>query len=246
MAGKDGPERKLEGHRGRLREKFLEHGLDKLTDDEIIELLLTLATPRRDCKQPAREALKKFGGLAGALEARVEDLSKIKGIGPVNAMGLTLVHQIARKFLREKIIHADYVNSFEEALDYFTHAMKASGQETLSVLYLSSQNAILGEERFTSHSPGAVSIHPRQALESALRHNAASVVMAHNHPGGSAQPSDEDVRVTRGLYFALRFAEAPLRDHLIITADGYFSFMKEGLMAGFEKEYEAVQRKLWR
>jgi DNA repair protein RadC len=243
---KKNEERQLAGHRGRLREKFLEHGIEKLTDDEIVELLLTLATPRRDCKQPAREALKQFGGLAGALEARIEDLTRIKGIGPVNAMGVTLVQQIARKFLREKIIHADYLNSFEEALEYLTHAMKGSGRETLSVLYLSSQNAILGEERFTSGSPGAVAIHPRQVMESAFRHSAASVALAHNHPGGQAGPSPEDTRVTRNLFFALRFVDISLRDHLIITAEGYYSFLKEGQIAAFEKEYETLQKKLWR
>ena len=245
MAGKNN-ERKLEGHRGRLREKFLEHGLEKLTDDEIVELLLTMATPRRDCKQTAREALKSFGGLAHVLEASVEDLQKIQGIGATNAMGITMVQQIARKFLREKIIRGDYLNSFDEALEYFAHAMKASARETLHVLYLSSQNAILGEERFTSGAPGSVAVHPRQVVETAFKLSGASVVMAHNHPGGDIKPSQEDIRATRNLFFALRFVDISLRDHLIITAETHFSFMKEGLMAAFEKEFEMVNRKIWR
>ncbi|MDH5638775.1 MAG: DNA repair protein RadC, partial [Nitrospinota bacterium] len=233
-------------HRGRLREKFLQHGLEKLTDDEIVELLLTLATPRRDCKQIARDALDSFGGLAPVLEASVDDLQKIEGIGATNAMGITMVHQIARKFLRERIIKGNYLSSFDEALEYFTHAMKSSGRETLHVLYLSSQNAILGEERFSTGSPGSVTAHPRQVIENAFKFSAASVVMAHNHPGGDVAPSADDVRTTRNLYFALRFMDLSLRDHLIITAEAHYSFMKEGLMDSFEKQYETVSKKIWK
>ncbi|MDH5510074.1 MAG: DNA repair protein RadC [Nitrospinota bacterium] len=246
MAADKKGERKLEGHRGRLREKYLNHGLEKLTDDEIVEMLLTLATPRRDCKQIAREALDSFGGLAPVLEASVEELQKIKGIGATNAMGITMVQQIARKFLREKIIRGDYLRSFGEALEYFTHAMKASGRETLHVLYLSSQNAILGEERFTTGAPGSVEVHPRQVVETAFKLSSASVVMAHNHPGGDVKPSPDDIRATRNLCYALKFMDLSLRDHLIITADGHYSFMKEGLMAAFENEYEALSRKIWK
>jgi len=239
-------ERKLEGHRGRLREKFLEHGLDKFTDDEIVELLLTLATPRRDCKQTARDALKEFGGLAKTLEAPIEDLQKISGIGPTNALGVALVQQIARKFLREKIIKGDYVNSFSDALDYFNHAMKASGEEASHVLYLNSQNAILGEERFSSGLPGSVAVSPRRLVESAIKLSATSLVMAHNHPGGSAAPSREDIQATQNLYFSLRFLELSLRDHLIITPEAHYSFYQEGLMAKFEKDFKSLEKRIWK
>jgi DNA repair protein RadC len=90
---------RVAGHRERLRQKFLDHGLEKLTDEEIVELLLTLATPRRDCKQISREALRCFDGLAGVLEAPMVQLQQVPGIGPKNALGLKLVHEVARKFL---------------------------------------------------------------------------------------------------------------------------------------------------
>jgi len=242
----DKAERRLEGHRQRLRQKFLDHGLDKLTDDEIVELLLTIATPRRDCKQAARDALAQMGGLAKVLEASVEELTRINGIGPTNAMGITMIQQVARKFLRERLMRADYLDSFSDALDYFTHAMKEARAETAHVLYLSSQNAILAEDRFGSSSPGSVEINPRQVIQSAYKHSAAGVVMAHNHPGGDSKPSPDDIRVTANLYFALRFAGLWLRDHLVVTSQSHFSFMKEGLISSFEKKYENTQKALWK
>jgi len=179
---------KAEGHRKRLREKFLEFGLDKFTDDEIIELLLTLATPRKDCKQTARRALKQFGGFPAVLEASMEDLQNVEGIGPNNAFGIRLIHSIARKFLRDRMLRENHMNSFEEALDYFTHALRDQKHESFHVLYLNSQNAILGEEKLSVGSPAHVAMTSRQVVEKALGHGATTLVLAHNHPGGSARP----------------------------------------------------------
>ncbi|VAX14885.1 UPF0758 family protein, partial [hydrothermal vent metagenome] len=150
--------RKDEGHRKRLREKFLAFGLEKFTDDEIIELLLTLGTPRKDCKQTARRAIKEFGGLAEVLEAPAEKLQNVEGIGPSNIFGIRLIHSIARKFLRDKMIREQYMDSFNEALDYFTHAMRDQKSESFHVLFLSSQNAILGEEKLSVGSPSHVAL----------------------------------------------------------------------------------------
>lgn len=238
--------RKLEGHRLRLRQKFLDFGLDKLTDDEIVELLLTLATPRKDCKQMARDALRRFGSLAGVLEAPLEELTQIDGVGPTNAFGLRLIHSVARKFLRERIIREDYMNSFGDVLDYFSHALRGEKREAFHILFLNSQNAILSEERLATGSPTNVALYPRQVIEKAFAHAAVNIVIAHNHPGGEPTPSAQDVNLTRQLYFAGRFAELWLREHLIISPNGHFSFMKEGLIEKFEAEFEKVNKKLWK
>lgn len=233
-----------EGHRRRLREKFLEHGLDKFTDDEIIELLLTLATPRRDCKQTARRALAEFGSFAAVLEAPLEELGKVEGIGPSNAFGIRLIHSIARKFLRDKILRENYVNSFEEVLDYFTHALRDQRHESFHVLFLNSQNAILSEERLSIGSPTHVALTPRELMEKALKHAATTLVLAHNHPGGSARPSEQDISLTREMVFAAGFLDLSVREHLIISSGGHFSFMKEGLIKKFEEEFARFHKKL--
>ncbi|MBI5814158.1 MAG: DNA repair protein RadC [Nitrospinae bacterium] len=237
-------EDRAEGHRKRLREKFLSFGLDKFTDDEIVELLLTLATPRRDCKQTARRALKEFGNLAGVLEATPEDLGRIEGIGPNNALGIRLIHSIARKFLREKIMRENYMNSFAEVLDYFNHALKGERRESFHVLFLNSQNAILSEERISIGAPSHVTLSPRQVVEKAFAHAATTLVLAHNHPGGAAEPSDEDICLTREMLFAARLMDIWVREHLIISPSGHFSFLKEGLIARFEAEFEKFHERL--
>ncbi len=233
-----------EGHRKRLREKFLAFGLDKFTDDEIVELLLTLGTPRKDCKQTARAAMKKFGSLAVVLEANAEELQKIEGIGPANIFGIRLIHSIARKFLRERMLHHEYLNSFTEALEYFIHALRDQKNESFHVLYLNSQNAILGEEKLSAGSPSSVTLSPRHVIEKAFLHGATTLVLAHNHPGGSSKPSAEDIALTREVIFAARLLDLCVRDHLIISPKGYYSFRNDGYIKKFDDEFEKFHKKL--
>lgn len=232
------------GHRKRLRDKFLEHGLDKFTDDEIVELLFTLTTPRRDCKQMARAALARFGSLAKTLEAVPEELTAIDGVGPTNVFGLRLVHAIARKYLRDKIIREDYIGSFDAVLDYFTHALRDSKSEAFHVLFLNSQNAILGEERVATGSPHHVMLSPRQVMEKALGYGATTVVLAHNHPGGSSRPSPEDLALTREMVYTARLLDLWVREHLIIARQGHYSFWQEGLIEKFEADFERFHDRL--
>ena len=238
------PNNKGEGHRKRLREKFLEHGLDKFTDEEIVELLFTLATPRRDCKQTARDTLKHFGSLAAVLEAPVEELVAVDGVGPTNAFGVRLVHAIARKFLRDKIIREDYIDSFDAVLDYFTHALRDQKTESFHVLFLNSQNAILHEERLSVGSPNHVALAPRQVMEKALFHSATTVALAHNHPGGDPAPSEQDKALTRELVYTARLLDLWVREHLIIAAEGHYSFWKKGLIQKYENDFDDFHNRL--
>ena len=129
-------QRRVRGHRERLRQKFLRHGLEKLADEEIIELLLTLATPRRDCKQAAREALRRFGSLAGVLEAPADQLQEVAGIGAKNVLGLKLVHEVARKFLRERLVGRDFLSSSKEVYEYLLHSLRDLKREVFKVIFL--------------------------------------------------------------------------------------------------------------
>ncbi len=113
-----------EGHRKRLREKFIKSGLAGFHDYEIVELLLTLGSPRKDCKQQAKEAIKKFKTLRGVLEAAPEELQEIEGIGPHSAFGIKLVLEVAREFLKEKIIDKPVYQSSQEIFDYLYHSMR--------------------------------------------------------------------------------------------------------------------------
>jgi len=112
-----------QGHRKRLRERFLKGGLAGFQDYEIVELLLTLSSPRKDCKPQAKEAIKRFKTLRGVLEASIEELQEIAGIGPHNALGIKLVQEAARRFLKERIIDKPVYQSSQEVFDYLYHAI---------------------------------------------------------------------------------------------------------------------------
>jgi DNA repair protein RadC len=120
------------GHRRRLREKFIKSGLSGFHDYEVVELLLTLGSPRRDCKKPAKEAIKRFKSLRGVLEASAEELKEIDGIGSRNAFGISLVCQVAQAFLKEKIIERPIYSSARQVFDYLSHSMRGLKKEVFN------------------------------------------------------------------------------------------------------------------
>jgi DNA repair protein RadC len=168
---------KGEGHRRRLRERFIKGGLDGFHDYELVELLLSLGTPRRDCKPLARAALERFKTLRGVLEASAEELQEIKGIGPHSAFGIKLVQEVARRFLKEKIIDKQVYTSAQEIFDYLYHSMRGLKKETFKVIYLNSQNQIIDTADFFAGTVNISVIHPREVIEAALKHNAVSLIL---------------------------------------------------------------------
>ncbi|MFC2060715.1 DNA repair protein RadC [Chloroflexota bacterium] len=225
------------GHRKRLREKFLKSGLAGFHDYEVIELLLTLGSPRKDCKQQAKEALKKFKTLRGVLEAPLEELQQIDGIGPHSTFGIKLVQEVAREFLKEKIIKAPIYQSSQEIFDYLYHSMRDLKKEVFKVIYLNSQNQIIDTASLFEGTVNSSSISPREVIESAIKHNAVSLVFVHNHPSGSPEPSGSDKEVTRDLVYAAGTMRIRVLDHIIIGNNVYFSFAGEGLIEEYELDF---------
>jgi len=218
------------GHRKRLREKFIKSGLAGFHDYEIIELLLSLGTPRKDCKQPAKEAIKKFKSLRGVLEAPPEELHQIDGIGPHSAFGIKLVQEVAREFLKEKIIDKSIYKSSQEIFDYLYHSMRDLKKEVFKVIYLNSQNQIINIADLFEGTITSSSISPREVMESAIKHNATSLIFVHNHPSGNPEPSGNDKEITRDLLYAASIMQIKVLDHIILGNNRYFSFAGEGLI----------------
>jgi DNA repair protein RadC len=131
------------GHRKRLREKFIKGGLIGFSDYEVVELLLSLGTPRKDCKPQAKEAIKRFKTIRGVLSASMQELQQIKGIGPHSAFGIKLMQEVASEYLREKIIDKPAFQSSQEIFDYLYHSMRGLKKEVFKVIYLNSQNQIM-------------------------------------------------------------------------------------------------------
>jgi len=228
---------KPEGHRKRLREKFIKSGLKGFHDYEIIELLLSVGTPRKDCKQQAKEVIKKFKTLRGTLSASLEELQEINGIGPHNAFGIKLVQEVAREFLKEQIIDKPIYKSAQEVFDYLYHSMRDLKKEVFKVVYLNSQNQIIDTADLFEGTVNSSSISPREVMESAIKHNAASLIFVHNHPSGNPEPSGNDKEVTRDLVYAGSTMRIKVLDHIIIGNNRYFSFAGEGLIEEYELDF---------
>jgi DNA repair protein RadC len=229
---------KAEGHRQRLREKFLESGLSGFHDYEVIELLLTLATPRKDCKDAAKAALKKFKSLQGVFEASPRELCGIQGIGPKNLFGIKLIKAVADRYLRKKIINRDPINSSRELFEYLTHTLGDKNKEVFQVLYLDAKNRIIATETLFSGTLTSSAVYPREVVQAALEHRAAAMIFAHNHPSGDLEPSREDIAITRKLVFACRMMGMTVHEHLIVGHNGYFSFADQGYIAGMNHDFE--------
>jgi DNA repair protein RadC len=234
-------ENKAAGHRRRLRERFIKGGLDGFHDYELVELLLSLGTPRRDCKPLARAALEKFKTLRGVLEASPEELQEIKGIGPHSAFGIKLVQEVARRFLKEKIIDKPVYTSAREVFDYLYHSMRGLKKETFKVIYLNSQNQIIDTADLFAGTVNISVIHPREVIEAALKHNAVSLIFVHNHPSGNPTPSQNDKTVTRELVSAGSIMQIKVLDHIIIGDNTYFSFAGEGLIEEYELDFLSLK-----
>lgn len=219
-----------EGHRQRLRHKFLKSGLDGFHDYEIIELLLTLGTPRKDCKSVAREALKKFGTLKSVLEADPSKLKEIKGIGDNNVFGLKITQAVSRRFLADRIMDQDFMRSSEEVMEYLKHNLRDKTREIFMVIYLNGRNQILQMEELFEGTLTTSAVYPREVVKRALDHAAAALVFVHNHPSGNPKPSQDDITITQKLKEAAEAIDVSVHDHLIIAGNEVYSFADNGLI----------------
>jgi DNA repair protein RadC len=230
-----------EGHRRRLREKFIKSGLKGFHDYEVIELLLTLGSPRKDCKPQAKEAIKRFKTLRGVLEASSEELQEIDGIGSHNAFGIKLVQEVAREFLKERILDKPFYRSSQEVFDYLYHSMRDLNREVFKVIFLDVQSQVIEVEDLFEGTLTAGSVYPREIMRRAIKHNAASLIFAHNHPSGNPAPSESDEEITRDLVFASNTMQIRVLDHIIVGENKYFSFADEGLIEEFELNFMSLK-----
>jgi DNA repair protein RadC len=233
---------KGEGHRKRLREKLIKSGITGFHDYEIVELLLTLGTPRKDCKQQAKAAIKKFKTLRGVLEAPLEELQEIKGIGPHNAFGIKLVQEVAREFLKEKVLEKPICKSSKEVFDYLYHSMRDLKKEIFKVLFLDGKNHIIDIEDLFEGTLNFSSVYPREIIKSAIKHNATALIFAHNHPSGSPEPSPSDKEITKDLIEASNTMQIKVLDHIIIGNNRYFSFADGGLIEEYNSNLLSIKR----
>lgn len=226
------PSPHFHGHRQRLRARFERAGLDGFADYEVVELLLTLAVPRSDVKQPAKALIGKFGSLRGILDAPLADLRTVPGVGSVTPVALRIIREAANLYLRQVAEDREFLGSHDALAKFWRAKIGALPKEVFEVAYLDTAYRLLrnGVERKEDGTIDRAAIFPREIIEAALKRQAAAVVVAHNHPNGVLRPSDGDKLLTRALVLAGDTVNLKVLDHLIVSPDGVFSFRQEGLL----------------
>lgn len=222
-----------EGHRARLRRRFQNEGLDSFDDHQVLELLLFYAIPRRDTNELAHLLLKRYGSLASVFEADPVDLARTDGVGDGAATLLSLVPPLTRRYSVDRTRQPRHqLQSTDRAAEFLVPFMTGRSEEAFYVLCLDTQCRVIVPALVAEGSIDKAHVEPRQVVEAALRHQAHSVILAHNHPTGTPRPTTADHRVTKLLVDALGSIGIKVRDHIIVAGEEWFSFATAGDLPG--------------
>jgi len=220
-----------EGHRKRMRHRFLEEGLDSFADHEVLEYALSYAVPRGDTNETAHRLLTRFGSLAAVFETDPSDLAAVAGMGARTAAFLSFVPQLARRYLKDRVETAKpCLKTSEEAMSYAIPLMAGRADEVFYVVSLDASCRVLHAALLTRGTVAEARLHPRQVVEVALRNRASSVLFIHNHPAGTARPSTDDLRLTETLVKALQPLSIKVLDHIVVAGDQAYSFVRGNVM----------------
>lgn len=218
------------GHRARLRARLLDGGEGALSDHEVVEYLLMTAIPRKDVKPLAKSLLSRFGGLAGVLNAEATALARHPGMGETSAAALKIVALATRRLARTGVQEQPVLASWQALIDYLTIDMAHLNHERVRVLYLDTKNRLIADEVLSEGSLDEAAIHPREVVKKALDLGSAAMIMVHNHPSGSPEPSRADIAITNRIAEAGRLLGITLHDHVIIGKEGHVSLRAKGLV----------------
>lgn len=214
------------GHRQRLRQRFLLGEGKDMADYELLELVLTMAIPRRDVKPLAKQLIKRFGSFAGVINARPAELLAEDGVKENTLAMLKVIKAAAVRTSWQNLNAAEgsVFNSIDVLLDYCRSSISFSDVEELHVLFLDKKLRIIKEELMQRGTIDCVAIHPREIIKAALEVKATAIIMVHNHPSGNVTPSRADIDMTRNVKEACKSVDIILCDHLIIGRNDYYSF----------------------
>ena len=215
-------------HRQRLKQRLREEGLDHFSDVQFLELLLCYCIPRKDTNGIAHDLLSHFGSVSQVLEAPLEELQKVPGMGAESALMLNMMPQAFRFYQvdKNKKIHA--LTTLDKCGEYLVSYFQGRRNENVFLLCLDAKCRVLCCRQLTEGSVNSANLSVRQVVEVALAVGATSVVLAHNHPSGIALPSGEDILSTRRIAAALEAVDVTLVDHIVVSDGDYVSMVQSG------------------
>lgn len=219
------------GHRERIREKFASGGLDHFLDHETLELLLTYCIARKDTKPLAWALLQRFGSLSAVLDASVEELCSVKGIGRQSALYLKLIRNVFKKYSLDEVKEKVTIRTLEQVINYCKASLAGKSEECLELIYLSIRNTVIKSEIVASGDLDRVSVSPRKVVECALAAKAAAVILVHNHPSGDPTPSMEDILLTKEIVRSAALLGIAVHDHIIVGKSTHYSLKANGKIA---------------
>ncbi|MCL1905523.1 MAG: hypothetical protein FWG06_00775 [Clostridiales bacterium] len=218
------------GHRRRLKERYLEDGLDSFSEHQVLELLLYYALPRGDTNALAHSLIARYGSLPGLLDADYEDLRQQSGLGEHTALLLTLLPDLWRYYQVARSKPQNALNDRKELLSYVVNLFIGEEREAVYLICLDAQNKVIRAVKLSEGAPDSVGLEPRAVAEAALRCRAVSVVLCHNHPGGSLKPSSGDIAATNQLTALLGGLGITVLDHIVSAGGKCISFAEKGLL----------------
>jgi DNA repair protein RadC len=224
MAIRDWPEGE------RPREKMLERGAAALSDAELVAIFLRTGVVGKSAVDLARELVTRFGSLTRLFGASEKEFCAVHGMGQAKYVQLQAVLEMARRALREEMKSSGALTSPRAVRDYLQLLLRGRMQEVFMALFLDAQHRVIASEELFAGTLTQASVYPREVVKRALHHNAAALILAHNHPSGVAEPSHADQALTDALKQALALVEVRVLDHFIVAGEGCLSFAERGLV----------------
>lgn len=219
------------GHRERLRQRYLERGFAGFSDREKLEYFLCLCIPRRDVKPLADRLLKKYKSISGVIDQPIEELKTVDGIGDSAAINIVALRDFFGVYFSDlSKTKAETITKMSGLIEVLRANIGHKPYEVLFAIVLNAKNEVLATKELGEGTVTQAAAFPRRIVEEALKYKATSIILAHNHPGGIAEPSEQDEMITQEILKALSLVEVTLQDHIILAGSEYYSFKRYGLI----------------
>jgi DNA repair protein RadC len=224
------PDEHYHRHRQRIRQRFLEQGLEGFQDYEALELILTFVARQQDMKPVAKELVRRFGCFKNVIDAPTDELLAVEGVGDAAVALLHLVKSAAARYLQQTSRERFSPEDPQALIQHCILSLGAQPNERFRVICLDSNFVICAEKDVAEGTINQATVYPRKVMEMALAERASTLVFVHNHPDGNVTPSDFDKTLTRGLVLAAKSMGIGVYDHIVVSRDDHFSFREQGLL----------------
>ncbi|MFZ6642829.1 RadC family protein [Undibacterium sp. TC4M20W] len=214
----------------RPRERLIKHGASALSDAELLAVFLRVGVKGKSAVDLGRDMIKHFGSLSGLFAANMKDFSSIHGLGAAKYAQLQAVLELAKRAISEELQENASLSSPQAVKNYLQLMIGNKPHESFAVLFLDIKNRLIKAEELFRGTLSHASVYPREVVKAALQHNAAAIILAHNHPSGSCEPSQADISLTQTLKQALALVDVRVLDHFIVANPNVYSFAEHGLI----------------